>query len=214
MQQSCAVAGIGTDGSPLVQQRAKFAVHPGPCGQLVEFRVGTTSEVLLDTSVSEQGGRETKRLVRDPLGRVGPLGSDMGPDQFRRQQLTSPLLDGLTLNRIDAVGRPDPVCPLQDREIDPAAAAGAAFNLQGGMACPQCVKQPVQGQGLGVHSWQVPPIVAASHCLVQVTVMVPFQVVDGIPRDQGVDGFQQVRPGILVGQVENILVPGCRAQAT
>ena len=59
------------------------------------------------------------------------------------------VLNAQTLQRVVAVGEPDPVGAREDAEIDPPAARGAAFDLHPGVRRAQPVEQRVNTVCLG-----------------------------------------------------------------
>lgn len=115
-----------------------------------------------------------------------------------------PPLDGLTLHRVVAVRGPDSVGAPEDAEVDAAASAGAGLDLQGGVTSLEVVDQAVESLGLSVYPGPVGAVRDALDRFVQVTVVVPLEVVDGVVGDELVQRFQEVGEGILVGEVDDV----------
>jgi hypothetical protein len=64
---------------------------------------------------------------------VGVRGADVSTDQVRRKQQLGVADDLPAFERVDTVAGPDPIRTLNDSEVDPAATAGAGFDLQASM---------------------------------------------------------------------------------
>ena len=111
-----------------------------------------------------------------PAGGVRATRRDVRAHQLRRHQLGGPAQHRLPLVRVDAVGDPDAVGPLQHAEVDPGAAGGARLDLQARVGRPDLVEQPVERQRLRVHAG--PAAVGLVAGLDQVAVVVPLDVAD------------------------------------
>ncbi len=118
-------------------------------------------------------------------------------DEHRRAPL-----DGLPFERVVAVAGPHPFGAAQDLEVDTRPAAGAALDLDAGVAGAQLVEQPVQRQRLGVGAG----LVVATAALDVVPVHVPLHVLDVVIAEQGVELTEHVGERVGVGQVQHQLV--------
>ena len=130
--------------------------------------------------------------------------ADVRAEQLRREEKARPPLDLLAFQRVVAVAGPDPVGPLEDLEVDPPTPAGAALDLDAGVPAADLVEQRVQGLGVAVDRRPAPGALSAVD---DVAVEVPLEVLDRVLREQGVEALEEVRPGIRVTEVEQLLEP-------
>ncbi|VXB33888.1 hypothetical protein MICRO8M_110314 [Microbacterium sp. 8M] len=188
-----------------VDQRAQLLVQPRPGDDHGELLRRGGGEVGLDAGVRGERHREPERQIGVARRRVRAGRAEMGADQLRRHQQAGPPLDARALDRVVAVRGPHPVGALQDAEVDASAAAGAGLDLETGMPVAQLVQHPVEGRGLRVHERAVTAF-APAHGLEQVAVVVPLEVVDAVPIDEGADALDDQGVGGRIRQVQHLLV--------
>jgi hypothetical protein len=120
-----------------------------------------------------------------------------GGDEHRRAAL-----DRLPLERVVAVAGPDAVGALQDRVVDPAAAARAALDLDVRMAGAQLVEQPVQRERLRVR----PRGAVGTAPLHVIAVHVPLDERDVVIAQQRVEVIEHVCVRTGMGDVQHQLL--------
>ena len=170
-------------------------------GQLVTAGLG---EIPLDTQVPEQRRGTAQRQRHVPPGLVGERRGHVRPEVFRRDQLPGPALDGLPGQRVSHVRRPDPLDPLQDGQVDPAATGRARLPLHARMRLAQPVQQRAGGQRLPVRGRGTGPHPGAG--VDDVPVAVPLDIGDRVFRQQPADPAEQVVRDLGPGQVQDELV--------
>src|SRR4249920_394914 len=121
---------VGIDNGAAVQQPTDFLVKCYPALELLELGIGNDDQVPLDAHVPPQRSCSPEGQVMVPQCGVGVRGADVSTDQLRRQQQLGVADDLLALQRVDTVAGPNPIRTLNDSEVDPAATAGAGFDLQ------------------------------------------------------------------------------------
>ena len=127
----------------------------------------------------------------------------MGSEILRCHQHRRPGLDRLPFDGIDAVTGPHTGGTLKDPQVNAATAGRARLNFHLRMVHPQCVEKSVESHCLlvGLHTprhWV--------EWFMGVSIVVPFQVRDGVGRHQVLEPGMNVLPCLWVGNVENLLV--------
>ena len=180
-------------------------MQPDPAFELIQLVVVEDADVPLDTGVAEQGGEAAERQVGHPACRVGLGRADVGALQFGREEQPRPTLDGLALQRIVAIAGPHPLGVLEHAQIDARPTRGAGLDLQPWVSSAKLGHETVGGLGLTVHSRPTLPI----YRFVQVSVVVPLDVLDADVGDDLVETGADVFERSLLGEIENLLAaPG------
>ena len=90
-------------------------VQRQPGAEQGEVRGAEPADIRLDAHVSEKGGHGAEVEARGARGGVAGGGADVRAHHLGGKTEREPALDALPLERVVAVGGPDPVGALQDR---------------------------------------------------------------------------------------------------
>ena len=197
-----AVAAFAEPDAAVVQPVAQLLVDVDPAAQLGGVGVAQLPHVEFNAEVPRQcdRGAEGHRLRASRRVRGG--GADVGAHDLGREELQETALDVDPRQRVDAVAGPDAVRVAQHAEVDPAAAAGAALDLDVRVGGAQAVHQRVGGVDLR----PVAGGAVGESGRGEVAVEVPLQVADRVCGEQRGDLLEQVVAGLGSGDVEHELV--------
>ena len=175
--------------------QARLAFHQAvTCAEHSGFVLRQLARVHLEAHMALGRDPGAQMHVEHAARRVAAARAHMAAGDAGRQEECGLVLDAQAFQRVVAVGEPDAVGARQDAEIDPAAARGAALDLDSGEVPAKAVEQIEGAAGLG-------RIRAGQH-----PVVVPFEVIDGVVAQQGADLRVEEIADLRIRHVERELV--------
>ena len=186
-----------------------FLIPGDPPGQIRDFLLRGPGQVPLDPEVPEdrRGGAMVK-VVPTPRDMGAPR-CDVRSQQFRGQQLGGPPEHPLSVIRVDVVGDPHAFRAFHHLQVDPGTPRGTGLELNLRETTAQFVEQRVEGACLR-RDGRTP--VGSGTCVIEVAVVVPLDVGDGVFLQDGRHLHQNMFVGSGDRQVEHLLEPAFQGQ--